>query len=104
MDKEQGEIVIDVASHLGNWQFSVSDNGPGIERKYFDKIFQIFQTLAPRDEIESTGVGLTLVKKIIELYGGKIWVESEVGAGSKFIFELPKKIKEETERMNGDAE
>ena len=54
------------------------------------KIFQIFQTLTPRDEHESSGVGLTLVKKIIEQYGGSLWVESEPGKGSTFYFTLPK--------------
>jgi len=50
----------------------------------------MFQTLSPRDEFESTGVGLTVVKKIIEMYDGRIWVESKVGQGSKFLFTLPK--------------
>ena len=59
--------------------------------KYFDKIFQIFQSLSPRDDYESTGIGLTLVKKIIEIYGGRIWVQSTVGSGSTFYFTFPKK-------------
>ncbi|MBW2709267.1 MAG: histidine kinase, partial [Deltaproteobacteria bacterium] len=67
-----------------------TDNGPGIEEKYHEKIFKIFQTLVPRDEHESTGIGLTLVKKTIEQYDGKVWVESEVGKGSSFVFTLPK--------------
>jgi signal transduction histidine kinase len=50
----------------------------------------MFQTLAPRDDVESTGVGLTVAKKIVELYGGKIWVESKMGQGSTFLFTIPK--------------
>ncbi len=73
------------------YTFYVSDNGPGIEEKYFDKIFQMFQTLKPRDEVENTGVGLTIVKKIVEMYGGKIWLESKLGEGSTFWFTLPKR-------------
>jgi PAS domain S-box-containing protein len=89
MDKPEGEVRIGFAPDDDFWRFHVSDNGPGIDEKYFDKIFQIFQTLAPRDEVESTGIGLTLVKKIIEMYGGRIWVESEVGVGSTFFFTMP---------------
>ena len=90
MDKPQGQIRISCVQEDGFWKFSVADNGPGIEEKNFEKIFQIFQTLSPRDEVESTGVGLTVVKKIVEIYGGKIWVESKVGEGSTFFFTLPK--------------
>ena len=90
MDKPQGIIKIRCAEEDGYWRFSISDNGPGIEERYFEKIFQMFQTLAARDEFESTGVGLTVVKKIVEMYGGKIWVESKVGQGSTFSFTLPK--------------
>ena len=90
MDKPEGKISIRCTSQNGHWKFGVTDNGPGIEETYFEKIFQIFQTLAPRDEIESTGVGLSLVKKIVEMYGGKIWIESKVGAGSTFYFTWPK--------------
>jgi len=94
MDKPQGQIRISCVEEDGFWRFSVADNGPGIEEKHFDKIFQIFQTLSPRDEFESTGVGLSVVKKIVELYGGKIWVESKAGEGSTFFFTLPKQEKE----------
>ncbi len=90
MDKPQGEVTVACTDSPGTWTFSVADNGPGIEAKYFDRIFRIFQTLAPRDEFESTGVGLTLVKKIVEFYGGRVWVESTVGQGSTFSFTLPK--------------
>jgi len=90
MDKPQGRIKIGCAEEDDFWKFSVTDNGPGIEEKYFERIFKIFQTLLPRDEFESTGVGLTVAKKIVELYGGKIWVQSEPGEGSTFFFSLPK--------------
>lgn len=90
MDKPQGIITIRCRNDGYWWTFSISDNGPGIAQKYYNKIFQIFQTLAPRDEHESTGMGLALVKKIVTVYGGKIWVESTVGKGSTFFFTYPK--------------
>ena len=90
MNKPQGEILVQWEDGGAEWRFSVSDNGPGIGAKYHDKIFQIFQTLHPRDEVESTGIGLAIVKKIVEFYGGKIWVESEVGQGSMFVLTWPK--------------
>ncbi len=89
MDKPVGEVVVAGAEDADGWTFRVSDNGPGIEQKHFERIFKIFQTLAPRDEFESTGVGLALVKKIVEYYGGKVWVESELGQGSTFLFTFP---------------
>ncbi|MDY0354455.1 MAG: ATP-binding protein [Sedimentisphaerales bacterium] len=92
IDKPAGEVVVACTEDSDAWTFSVSDNGPGIEERYFERIFKIFQTLAPRDEFESTGVGLTLVKKIVEHYGGRIWVVSEVGKGSTFFFTLPKQV------------
>lgn len=89
MDKPAGKIRIQYAKDGRMLRFSVSDNGPGIEQRHFERIFQLFQTLAPRDQIESTGVGLALVKKIVEMYGGQVWLESEAGAGSTFFFTLP---------------
>ena len=90
IDKPNGEIKIDCVDENTFWKLSVCDNGPGIEEKYYEKIFQIFQTLHSRDEFESTGVGLSIVKKIIEKWGGKIWIYSKVGGGSTFYFTLPK--------------
>ncbi|MBN2180678.1 MAG: PAS domain-containing protein [Sedimentisphaerales bacterium] len=90
MDKPQGRINIECVDEGDCWKFSIADNGPGIEEKYFNKIFQIFQTLSARDEFESTGIGLTVVKKIVELHDGKIWVESELGKGTTFLFTIPK--------------
>jgi PAS domain S-box-containing protein len=89
-DKEIGIIRIGVTDLDNNWEFYVEDNGPGIEEQYTSKIFQIFQTLKPRDEYESTGIGLSIVKKIVELNGGFIRVESEVGKSCKFCFTVPK--------------
>jgi len=86
-DKPQVEIKIGcVKKDSKLWQFYVSDNGPGIEEKYFTKIFQLFQTLKSNNSGENTGVGLSIVKKIIENYGGKVWVESKVGEGTTFYF------------------
>ena len=68
MDKPDGCIRIRCEDRNDHWEFCVSDNGPGIHEKYFEKIFKMFQTLTPRDELESTGIGLAVVKKIIELY------------------------------------
>jgi signal transduction histidine kinase len=90
MDKPQGWIKVGCVEQDGFWKFSVADNGPGIEEKHFEKIFKIFQTLPTSLNFEGTGVGLTIAKKIVELYNGKIWVESKVGEGSAFFFTLPK--------------
>jgi signal transduction histidine kinase len=90
MDKPEGLIKVGCAEDDEFWKFSIADNGPGIERKHWERIFKIFQTLAPRDEFESTGIGLTVVKKIVELYSGRIWLESEFGQGTTFFFTFPK--------------
>ena len=90
IDSPQGSIRINCTDSGSHWTFSISDNGPGIEKKYHERIFQIFQRLTTDDDMESTGIGLSIVKKIIEFYGGDIWVESTVGEGSCFYFTLPK--------------
>lgn len=90
MDKAEGEIRLSIEDDTTHWTFGVADNGPGIDQKYHEKIFQLFQTLNRRDTLESTGIGLAIVKKIVESYGGTIRVESIVGQGSRFYFTLPK--------------
>ena len=92
VDRADGEIEIDCKDKGSHWGFGITDNGPGIDAKYHENIFRIFQTLAPRDEQESTGIGLTIVKKIVEDNGGKIWVESEAGKGSTFFFTWEKRV------------
>jgi two-component system, LuxR family, sensor kinase FixL len=100
MDKPQGHIRVGCIDENEFWKFSVSDNGPGIEEKHFDKIFQLFQTLSRRDDRESTGIGLTLVKKIVEMYDGKVTVQSKLGEGSTFFFTLPKvRVEPRQERL-----
>ncbi len=87
-DKEKGFIEIDCRSKNNFWEFCISDNGIGISDKYFHKIFKVFQVL--EESQESTGVGLSIVKKIIDYYGGEIWLESKINKGTTFFFTLPK--------------
>ncbi len=75
------------------YEFSVSDNGPGIAPDYHERIWGIFQTLEARDKVEGTGIGLSVVKKIVEARGGRVWLESSPGAGATFRFSWPKTIR-----------
>lgn len=77
-DKKSNEYII-----------RVKDNGIGIDKQYLDRIFEIFQRLHTRDKYKGSGIGLAITKKIIEMHGGRIWVESEHGVGSSFYFSLP---------------
>jgi len=89
--QQQGVIpVIEVSCEEKeqHWEFSVKDNGIGIDAEYFDKIFIIFQRLHNKDQYSGTGMGLAVTKKIVESMGGNIWVASEEGKGSTFHFTI----------------
>ena len=88
-DKEAGKIEVKQLEKNGFFEFSIADDGPGIAPEYHERIFHMFQTLETKDEVESTGVGLAIVKKTIEESGGKVWVESAPGEGTTFKFKVP---------------
>ncbi len=83
------EIEVSAKEQSGRHVFCVKDNGIGIEPKYFDKIFAVFERLHSREKYEGTGMGLAICKKIVEKHGGKIWVVSEAGKGAEFYFSIP---------------
>ncbi|GAA5032199.1 hypothetical protein GCM10011506_24320 [Marivirga lumbricoides] len=89
-DDVSPEITISAKSTKDSYVFSVADNGIGIEEKYFEKIFIIFQRLHTKDKYKGSGMGLSIVKKIIENNGGRIWLKSKVGKGTTFYFTVPK--------------
>lgn len=82
-------IEVDCEDLRDAWRFSVTDNGPGISPRYQERIWVMFQTLQPRDEVEGTGIGLALVKKIVGSRGGEVGLESEEGEGARFWFTWP---------------
>jgi PAS domain S-box-containing protein len=87
---QKPNITVNCADHETEWQFSVQDNGIGIEPKHFNKIFIIFQQLNESSTYSGTGIGLSYCQKIVELHAGKIWVESSLNKGSTFCFTIPK--------------
>lgn len=90
MGKPNGNVIVSCTHREEHWEFCIKDDGVGIPEKHFRRIFKIFQTLKPRSEVESTGIGLPLVRKIAARYGGTVWVASTVGKGSSFYFTIPR--------------
>ena len=89
--RKDSKPIVQISARLDpiGWRFTVADNGIGIEPKYFERIFQMFQRLHGREQYEGTGIGLALCKKIVERHGGQITVASELGHGTTFSFVLP---------------
>ena len=89
-DKENGVITVSGQEFSKYYQFSVKDNGPGIPARYHEQIFELFKTLQPRDEVEGSGMGLSIIKKLLDYHNGSIAVESDGENGTCFTFTWPK--------------
>jgi len=88
IDKKNGLVNVICTEKENHWQFTIEDNGVGIDEKYHKKIFEIFQSIG--NNVGSTGIGLSIVKKIVDRYGGEVWLDSELGKGTEFHFTLKK--------------
>jgi signal transduction histidine kinase len=86
---QTGQVRIAASEQATRVEFTVTDDGPGIDPQYHARIFQMFQTLQPRDQVEGSGMGLAIVKKLVEYYGGTIQVDSRAGHGATFRFTWP---------------
>lgn len=102
-DKISIDIKIYCIDKNDAYEFSVQDNGPGIAPEYHEKVFELFQVLQDRNQPGNTGIGLSIVKKIVEEIGGKIWIESLPGSGTTFKFTMPK-IQKPVNEIQGSRE
>ncbi len=89
-DKTQGRVEVTVEDKGDELAFAVKDDGPGIPKEYHGQVFKMFQTLKPRDQVEGSGMGLAIIKKHLDFYGGTITLDSDTGRGSTFRFTWPK--------------
>ena len=103
--RPDGAPVIQVSAERGGgeWIFGVRDNGIGIEARHFERVFQVFQRLQGRENYPGNGIGLAICKKIVERQGGKIWLQSQQGQGTTFLFSLPYALSSEAKEMEHDV-
>jgi len=101
-DKPRKQVSITAKTSVGFWEFMIADNGIGIEKRHYERIFKIFQRLHQRGAYEGTGVGLSMVKRVIEEHNGRIWVESHLGVGTMFHFTLPVQREEDDKAANSE--
>lgn len=86
-----GRVAVRVCEERAGWvRFEVTDDGPGVAPEFHARIFELFQTLRPRDEVEGSGMGLAIVKRVVESHGGVVWVRSALGQGATFAFTWPR--------------
>lgn len=89
-DQREGKVLVTSARRAGDCVITITDDGPGIPEKYRDRVFEVMTTLKPRDEVEGSGMGLALVRKIVELYGGEIgWLAPPNGRGTSIELRFP---------------
>jgi len=90
-DRDEGSVTVRAEEHPEHWEFVVEDDGPGIPPEFHERVFGLFQTLKPRDQREGSGLGMSIIKKLVEWQGGKVWIVSEAGRrGTAVHFEWPK--------------